>query len=133
MPSLFTHRYFPHAFLAIALTSISINLISHRRTVEDERSKIKAQISVLESIKEQLQSDKPLSNEELAKLKKLVRPVDSTGHEGREKEEEVSWTNVFRSRGKPQASDGESELSKWDQQDLEKCAYETTQILTSLF
>lgn len=80
---------------------------------------------MLESIKERLQSDKPLSNEELEKLKKLARPADSTGHEGREKEEEVSWTNVFRSRAKPQASDGE--LSKWDQQDLEKCAYETTQ------
>lgn len=123
--SLFSNRYFPHAFFAIALTSISINLISHRRTVEDERSRIQAQISVLESIKEQLQSDKPLSSEELERLKKLVRPVD-TGHEGREtgsQKEEISWINVFRGR-KGRASDGEPEISQWDKQDLEKCTYE---------
>lgn len=123
MPSLFSNRYFPHALFAIALTSISINLVSHRRTAEDERSRIQAQISVLESIKEQLQSDKPLSNEELERLKKLVRPVDTGREAERHKEEEVSWTNVFRSR-KNQVLDREAELSKWDQQDLENCAYE---------
>jgi len=117
MPSLFSNRYFPHAFFAMALTSISINLISHRRTAEGERSRIQAQISVLESIKEQLQSDKQLSNEELAKLKRLVRPVDE-GREAESHKAEVSWTNVFRTSS--QASDGEPELHKWDQQDLEK-------------
>ncbi|KAF8802652.1 hypothetical protein BYT27DRAFT_7260949 [Phlegmacium glaucopus] len=118
--SLFSNRYFPHAIYAIALTSISINLISHRKAAEDERSRIQAQISVLESVKEQLQSDKPLSNEELEKMKRLVRPVD-TGQEGREPEnqKEVSWINIFRGR-KDRASDGEAEISKWDQQDLEK-------------
>jgi len=116
--SLFSNRYFPHAFFAIALTSISIHLVSHRRTVEEERSRIQAQISVLESIKEQLQSDKPLSNGELERLKKLARPVD-TGHEQREVEshKEVGWTNIFRGRKR---SDAEAELSKWDQQDLDK-------------
>ena len=126
MPSLFSNRYFPHALFAVALTSISINLISHRRTAEGERSGIQAQISVLESIKEQLQLDKPLSNEELAKLKRLVRPVD----EGRDTESHkaaVSWRNVFRAS---RASDGEPELRKWDQEDLEKCAYERTPSLT---
>jgi uncharacterized protein YcbK (DUF882 family) len=120
MSSLFSNRYFPHALFAIALTSISINLISHRRTAEEERSRIQAQISVLESIKKQLQSDEPLSNEELEKLKKLVRPVDVGKEVESQKKEEISWTNVFRR--KPQVSDGEPELSKWDQQDLEKCA-----------
>jgi len=98
------------------LTSISINLISHRRTAEGERSGIQAQISVLESMKEQLQSDKPLSNEELAKLKRLVRSVDE-GREAESHKAEVSWTNVFRTS---RASDGEPELRKWDQEDLEK-------------
>ena len=118
--SLFSHRYFPHVLFAIALTSISINLVSHRRTAEDERSKVQAQISVLESIKEQLQSGKPLSNEELDRQKKLARPVDND----RERHKAVSWTDVFRSARKPQLSDGVAELNKWDQQDLETCAYE---------
>lgn len=118
--SLFSNRYFPHVLSAIALTSISINLTSHRRTAEEERSRIQAQISVLESIKEQLQSDKPLSSEELQRLKKLVRPVAvDTGHQARK--EEVSWTSVFRKKPQ-QTPDGETEMSKWDQQDLAKCA-----------
>jgi hypothetical protein len=69
-----SHRYFPHVLFSLALTTISINLVSHRRTAEDERSRVQARISVLESIKEQLQSGKPLSNEELDRQKKLARP-----------------------------------------------------------
>lgn len=115
--SLFSHRYFPHTLFAIALTSISINLVSHRRNAEDERSRVQAQISVLESIKEQLQSGKPLSNEELDRQKRLARSVDNN----REHHKTVSWTEVFRSARR---SNGEAELSKWEQQDLETCAYE---------
>lgn len=118
--SLFSNRYFPHALFAIALTSISINLVSHRRTAEEERSRVQAQISVLGSIKDQLQSGKPMSNEELDRLKKLARSADND----RESHKAVSWTNVFRSVRKPQPSDGEAEISKWDKQDLETCAYE---------
>lgn len=118
--SLFSHRYFPHVLFAIALTSISINLVSHRRTAEDERSKVQAQISVLESIKEQLQSGKPLSNEELDRQKKLARSADND----RKRDTAVSWTEVFRSARRPQSSAGEAELNKWEQQDLETCTYE---------
>jgi hypothetical protein len=121
MSSLFSHRYFPHVFFALALTSISINLVSHRRTAEDERSRVQAQISVLESIKEQLQSGKLLSNEELVRQKKLVRFVD----DDRERHTAVSWTDVFRSARKLQSS---NELGKWEQQDLETCALEPTEV-----
>jgi MoxR-like ATPase len=115
--SLFSHRYFPHVLYAIALTSISINLASQRRTAEDERSGIQAQISVLQSIKEQLLSGKPLSNEELDRQKKLARSANND----RELHRAVSWTEVFRSAKKPQSSD---EFNKWEKQDLETCAYE---------
>ena len=118
--SLFSHRYFPHALFAIALTSISINLVSHRRTAEDERSRVQARISVLESIKEQLQSGKALSNEELDRQMKLARSANNN----REDHKAVSWTEVFRSARKFQSLDGEAELSKWEQQDLQTCAYE---------
>jgi len=70
---------------------------------------------VLVSVKEQLQSGKPMSKEELERLKKLSRFVDND----RESHEPVSWTSVFRSARKPQPSDGEAGLSKWDRQDLE--------------
>jgi len=112
--SLFSHRYFPHVLFSIALTSISINLVSQRRTAEDERFRVQAQISVLESIKEQLQSGKLLSNEELDRQKKLARSADIND---REIHKAVSWSEVFRSSAR--SSDGEAELSKWEKQDLE--------------
>jgi hypothetical protein len=120
--SLFSHRYFPHVLFSIALTSISINLVSQRRTAEDERFRVQAQISVLESIKEQLQSGKLLSNEELDRQKKLARFAD----DDREIHKAVSWSEVFRSSAR--SSDGEAELSKWEKQDLETCAYETIEV-----
>lgn len=126
MSALFSHRYFPHVFFALALTSISINLVSHRRTAEAERSRVQAHISVLESIKDQLQSGKPLSNEELNRQKKLVRFVDDDDDDDRERHKAVSWRDVFRSARKRQSSD---ELSKWEQQDLERCAFRTTEVL----
>ena len=116
--SLFSHPYFPHTLFAIALTSISINLTSQRRTAEDERSRIQAQISVLESIKEQLHSGKLLSNEELDRQKRLARSAD----DGRELHKPVSWSEVFSRTRKTQSLDGE--LNKWERKDLETCTYE---------
>jgi len=67
---------------------------------------------VLQSVKEQLQSGKPMSNEELDRQKKLARSADI----GREPHKAVSWTEVFSSARKRV---GEAEFSKWEQQDLE--------------
>jgi hypothetical protein len=117
--SLFSSRYFPHVLFAITLTSISINLVSYRRTTEDERFRVQAQISVLESIKEQLQSGKPMSNEELERQMKLARSASVDND--RELHNAVSWTAVFRNARKPQPSD---EPNKWEKEDLETCTYE---------
>ena len=117
--SLFSHPYFPHTLFAIALTSISMNLTSQRRTAEDERSRIQAQISVLESIKEQLHTGKVLSNEELDRQKKLARSADDNNGETHTP---VSWSDVFSRTRKNKSSDGE--LNKWEQKDLETCTYD---------
>ena len=101
-----------------------MNLTSQRRTAEDERSRIQAQISVLESIKEQLHSGKVLSNEELDRQKKLARSADDSN---RETHNPVSWSDVFSRTRKNKSSDGE--LNKWEQKDLETCTYERTEIL----
>ncbi|KAF8161493.1 hypothetical protein B0H34DRAFT_796276 [Crassisporium funariophilum] len=120
---MFSNRYFPHALFAVALSSVSINLVSQRKSAEDERARVKAQLSILQSIKEQLQSDTPISNDELERLKKLARSAAPTngadaGVTGGLREQ-VSWSDIFRGR-KPTMMDGEQEVSKWDKQDLEK-------------
>ena len=64
--------YLPHVLYSVALTSISINLVSFRKTAEADVARVNAQISILESIKQQLQSRVPLSTDELEKLKEVV-------------------------------------------------------------
>jgi hypothetical protein len=119
--------YFPHAIYAIALTTISINLKGQRSTAEDEKARIGAQISILEGIKEQLQSNRPLSTDELERLKKLARPMVVTTTEGMKdsgkskKDQEVAWRSIFSGK-KPL----EVELNKWDQQELDSRAYQTS-------
>lgn len=122
---MFWSPYFPHVVYAIALTTISINLKGRRSTTEDEKSRIGAQISILEGIKQQLQSNQPLSTGELERLKKLARPttVDSTQgvkQSGEaKKDHEVGWGSIFSGK-KP----AEAELSKWDKQELDSRAYQ---------
>jgi len=118
--ALFSSPYFPHALYSLACLSISVNFLSLRRTAEEEKARIQAQISILESIKEQLQAP-TLNANELERLKKLAKPTPKdiamkVGSGG----EEVKWSDVFRGQ-KPATRD--EEVSKWDQQDLEKSKF----------
>lgn len=113
--------YLPHVLYSLALTSLSINLVGRRRTTEDERARVAAQLSILASIKEQLRGEAPLSAAELARLKKLARASAAGGEDGGREEgvregERIPWGDVFR--GKGPGSRG-AELSEWDRRDLE--------------
>ena len=111
--------YFPHVLYSVALTSISINLVGFKKHAEDDTSRINAKISILDSIKRQLQSNEPLSTDELERLKKLARlsPADAASPA---EQDQVSWSDVFSGKG-PVGKD--LELSKWDQKDLETSAF----------
>ncbi|KAF8959961.1 hypothetical protein BDZ97DRAFT_1922565 [Flammula alnicola] len=109
--------YFPHVLYSVALTSISINLVSQRKKAEDEKSRVQAQISILESIKQQLQSNKPLSTDELERLKKLARASAGDAELAAAPKEEITWGDIFGGK-KPVVAEDE-EVSKWDKQDLE--------------
>ncbi|KAF9047601.1 hypothetical protein BJ165DRAFT_1403284 [Panaeolus papilionaceus] len=100
---MFTSYYFPHVLYGLALTSVSINLVGHRKQVEEDRARIDAQFSILESIKEQLQQN-------LQDRKYHSSLKDKTGAE-------VGWGSIFQGRT-PDASDGEK-ISHWDQKDLD--------------
>ncbi|TFK45104.1 hypothetical protein BDQ12DRAFT_621724 [Crucibulum laeve] len=110
---MFTSPYFPHALYSVAITSISIHLVGKKRSIEDERARISAQTSILESIKAQLQSDKSLSNDELGRLKKLARPPPS---DEATKKEAIGWKEIIFGGRKKEGD----ELSDWDKKDLAK-------------
>src|ERR1700684_1857041 len=66
-------RYLPHIIYSIALTSISFHLLSKRDQIDTQRAQLSAQISVLESVVQQLQSRESVSDVELERLMKLAR------------------------------------------------------------
>lgn len=113
-------RYIPHTVFAIAVTTISIHLVNKRTTYSDEEASVKARISILENIAEQLRLDSksPTSNETLERLKRLAsRPLVKDKTPIAEKEEGmISWKDVVFGR-KRSAGD---ELSHWEKKDLEK-------------
>jgi len=107
--------YLPHVIYSVAILSLSIHLVNQRKLASEERSRIAARTSILESIAEQLRSDKPLSENELEKLKRLARPLE------RNPDEEVlggtiAWKEIFLGRKK---AEGEPEMSKWEKKDVE--------------
>ncbi|GLB41655.1 hypothetical protein LshimejAT787_1002550 [Lyophyllum shimeji] len=106
--------YLPHAIYSVAIISLSIHLVNQRKLASEERARIAARTSILESIAEQLRSDKPLSENELEKLKRLARPLEHDP--AQEVGETVGWKDIFFGRKK---KEGEPEMSKWEKRDVE--------------
>ncbi|KAK7057691.1 hypothetical protein R3P38DRAFT_1183639 [Favolaschia claudopus] len=61
-------------FNAMLLAQASFFYYFKRKTTTAERNRSEARISVLESVVEELRSNKPLSDNELARLKRLAAP-----------------------------------------------------------
>jgi hypothetical protein len=113
---MFVRSYLPHALYSAAILSLSIHLVNQQRTSSDERARLNAQISVLQSISQQLQSGNPLSSYELASLKRLARPVPSSLES--QPKEFIGWKEAIFGQ-KARDSSG---ISPWDQKDMEQGA-----------
>src|SRR6266498_4828852 len=111
--------YFQHAFYSLACLSISINLVSIRRSTEEDRARVEARLSLLESIREQLRKD-PNNTEELERLMRLSKRTAMKRTEVVDEEGDVSWSDIFS--GKTPKTGKEDDLNRWEKDDLEKCA-----------
>ncbi|KAF5316895.1 hypothetical protein D9611_003612 [Ephemerocybe angulata] len=109
--------YLPHAIYALAVTSISINVVNAKKVAEEDRTRIQTRESILKQIREHLRSPKPVPWEEVERLKKLARPAKADSDDRILPEVKLSWTDVFYGRKMPKEED---ELSEWDKRDLEK-------------
>ncbi|PPR06763.1 hypothetical protein CVT26_003914 [Gymnopilus dilepis] len=118
--SFIRHPYFPHILYGMALTSVSMNLTSQRKSTEDERNRMNARISILESIKQQLESPDALSTDELERLKNLAKKqyegMEATSETVIDSKDEVKWSNIFRGK-KP--VEGDTTMNKYEKQDIE--------------
>jgi hypothetical protein len=108
--------YFPHALYSAAIISLSIHLVNQQRSSSDDRARLNAHISVLQSISQQLQSGKPLSSHELERLKRLSRPARFSSES--QLKEPIGWKEVIFGR----KTNDSSGISTWDQKDVEKGA-----------
>ncbi|KAG5725061.1 hypothetical protein E4T56_gene12412 [Termitomyces sp. T112] len=106
--------YFPHAIYSLAIITLSIHLVSQRRLADDERAHIAAQTSILESIRDQLKSNKPLSNEELTRLRRLARPVEHKDGDEGASGRTIGWGEIFLGRKKEEGA------ARWEKKETEK-------------
>ena len=115
---MFATWFLPHLIYSVAITSVSIHLVYQRKISNDERAQINAQISILESISQQLQSNKPLSDNELERLKRLAYPVKDREYSvAGILKEEIRWKDVILGRKR---SDGVADSTDWDKKDIQK-------------
>ena len=120
---MFSSRYFQHALYSIACLSISINLVSMRRSTEEDKARVEARLTLLESIREQLTrkgDDANNTKEELERLMRLSKRTATKRAQVVDEEGDVSWSDIFS--GKVPKTGKEDDLSRWEKDDLEKRA-----------
>jgi hypothetical protein len=125
---MFSSPYLQHALYSIACLSLSINLLSLRRSSEEDKSRVEARTSILESVKERLSKaplhqDSDLDSKELDRLMRLANKMAAAGSgSDRTLGDDVSWSDIFSGKA-PKIGSNDSETSRWEKEDLEKCAY----------
>src|ERR1700722_5708853 len=107
------HPYFPHLVYSVALTSVATHLLVKRKSVNEERARVGAHISILESIVQRLRNDKPFADGELERLQKLAHRQRIEADE-EQKSQHMSWREAFKGT-KPSATSEE-----WDAKELEE-------------
>jgi hypothetical protein len=107
--------YLPHVLYSVAVISLSMHLVSERKTSSDERARMNARISILQSISEQLQSGRPLLSDDLERTKRLTRfPEQSLFEFGLK--DPIGWKEVIFG----QKGSSTPQIGVWDQKDIEK-------------
>jgi hypothetical protein len=114
-----TTAYIPHAIYSLAMTSISIHLVSQKRTITEDRARVAARISILESVAKQLREGEDISLDELGRLHRLARPPDPAKKD-KEVKEEIGWREMFFG---PEKRSSEPEMSEYDKRDWEKSEF----------
>jgi hypothetical protein len=118
MSPMFASPYLPHAIYSLAITSISIHLVSTKRAIAEDRARVAARISILESVSKQLREDKDISVDEIDRLQRLARPPTPAENNQRIIDR-IGWKEVFLGR----KNAAEPEMSEHDRRDWETGAF----------
>jgi hypothetical protein len=113
--------YLPHVLYSLAVTSLATHLLWRRTASEEQRRRVGAEIGMLESLTHRLRTGERIADDELERLRNLVRnPVEvgSRQKEGSASSDEISWKEVMLGRAKTassQAQTDEYERREWEQ------------------
>jgi len=113
--------YLPHTLYTVAIISLSVHLVNQRKTASEERARVDAQVSILRSISEQLQSGKPQSAEGLERMKRLARSPEQLPFTSLPKES-IGWKEAIFGR----KASNEPQTGVWDQRDIDKLRKDLT-------
>ncbi|KAL0955728.1 hypothetical protein HGRIS_001945 [Hohenbuehelia grisea] len=110
--------YIPHIISALAITSLSIHLLNHRKQNDAQNTTINARLSILTAIAHNLRHS-PENTREIARLQRLAlslahsqQPASQT-HLHQPSNSELSWRDIFLGQPTPRTSD-------WDNRDLQQ-------------
>ncbi|KAI0002401.1 hypothetical protein BJV74DRAFT_759706, partial [Russula compacta] len=87
-------RYIPELVYALAFSSISVHLLWQRRAAETDRRHHSARLSILGELAARLRAGDPVSDAEVARLRRLAETVKEDIHPG----ESIGWREVIFGR-----------------------------------
>ncbi|KDQ13988.1 hypothetical protein BOTBODRAFT_175116 [Botryobasidium botryosum FD-172 SS1] len=101
---------------ALALTSLSFNLLVHRRNSAYERSRLTAQTTILESLVSRMRSGERVEDAEIERLLKLGRGEKEGEVEGGADrwDGRVGWKDVLFGR-KPGEAEDRATMKEWEE------------------
>ena len=112
-------KYLPHVIYATALTSFSIHLLTKRRAAAEGKLATEARISILEGLASRLRAGERVGDEEVTRIRRLLREGDSKIGEGSSvKDSEIDWRSVLFGRGEKdeplRTQSEERAVKEWD-------------------
>ena len=113
--------YLPHVFYSLAITSISIHYLWHKRESEEQRRHYSTRIALLEDTAKRLRVGDRVDENEFDLLKKMAAGPGSVSGAARgvEPENEIGWREMLLGR-KTDVESVKASSEKWDEIDLEK-------------
>jgi hypothetical protein len=92
-------RYLPELLSALALSSLSVHLLNHRRAAQDHTARLDARISVLADLATRLRAGEHFDDAQLEQLLKLAAaPPGAVTPTNTSATQSVSWRDVLFGR-----------------------------------
>ncbi|KAI0087117.1 hypothetical protein BDY19DRAFT_301384 [Irpex rosettiformis] len=114
--------YLPHVLYSLAITSISIHYLWHKRESEEQRRHYSTRIGLLEDTVHRLRAGERVTEQDFDMIRKLAMGPgsDSAAARGVDPQREIGWREVVLGRTVQDTAASKAASQRWDEIDLEK-------------